>query len=83
MELDLSVLVCNHSHSHAHPETDQSFMRINYGLPTFSDNIAAPLMTAKLKSILNLYKKKKKSGDRITQDFYNFQIMRLEQLFKL
>lgn len=83
LELDHSVLVCNHSYSHAHKETDESFMRINYGLPTLPDNIAAPLMTAKLKSILDLYKKKKKSGDRNTQDFYNYQIMKLEQLFKL
>ncbi len=81
-DIDRSVRVCSHACPHEHEGDEHSFLRINFGLPTLPETIAAPLMTAKLKDILSLYKKRAKSGDKNSKDFYNYQILKLEKLFE-
>ncbi|MEG1378505.1 MAG: hypothetical protein RSC75_02650, partial [Bacteroidales bacterium] len=76
------TLPCSHS-ACQHQMTDkESFLRINFGLPTLSPTVGAPLMTGKLKKILSLYKQKRAATvDVMTRDFYDYQIVRIEKLF--
>lgn len=76
------TLPCSHS-ACQHQVTDkESFLRINFGLPTLSPTVGAPLMMGKLKKILSLYKQKRAATvDVMTRDFYDYQIVRIEKLF--
>lgn len=61
----------------------ESFTRFNYNLPAIPANIAAPLMTANIKRILSLYKQKRAvTTSASTKDFYDYQIVMIENLFK-
>lgn len=71
-------LPCSHSQ-----EESCSFARINFGLPALPANISAPLMTSQLKKISQLYKQKKYSAkQQKTKDFYDYQILQIDKLFK-
>lgn len=66
----------------SHMDGEQSFMRINYGLPALSPNILGPLMMDQLKKINNLYKQKRTVGNAKTRNFYDYQILQIEKLLK-
>ena len=64
-------------------EDNCSFARINFGLPALPTNVSAPLMTSQLKKINQLYKQKRYSASKQqTKDFYDYQILKIEHLFK-
>ena len=76
------TLPCSHTCMHS-KEDSSSFARINFGLPTLPENVLAPMMTAQLKKISQLYKQKRFAAqDKFTQDFYDYQILKIEKLFK-
>lgn len=77
------TLPCSHSGCmHRDDEGKDSFLRINFGLPTLSATTGAPLMTSKLKKVLSLYKQKRAAtADVVTRDFYDYQIVRIEKIF--
>lgn len=78
------VLPCSHYACEAHSmsESSDSFYRINMGVSSISSIISAPLMTAQLKNVLALYKRKRHSSDAVTKAFYDYQIILIENLFK-
>jgi len=77
-------LPCSLGCSHSDGKEDNSFFRLNFGTATLSSIISAPLMTASIKRILVLYKQKQATTtDVTTKDFYNYQIIEIERLFKL
>lgn len=62
---------------------DHSFIRINFGLPTLATSVSAPLMSAQLKKISLLYKQKRLTATKqSTKDFYDYQILKIDNLFK-
>lgn len=79
--IDNDVIICSHGHAHQ-LDGSNSFLRINFGLPTLSPVVGAPMMTAKLKSILSLYKQRRGTGNVATRNFYDYQILKIETLLK-
>lgn len=76
-------LPCSLSEKHDHKSESTSFLRINFGQPTLSPIIAAPMMTANIKKILALYKQKRATApSAATREFYDYQIVKIENLFK-
>lgn len=71
---------CTHGHN-AHDEA-HAFTRINFGLPTLPATLAAPMMTARLKEVQQLYAARKNSSDKNTRDFYEYQITRIDNILK-
>lgn len=69
-------------HAHDADHNDHSFTRIT--LPrSLPDNEIQPLMTAALKKVLNLYKQARTvAKDNTTRNFYDYQIICIEALFK-
>lgn len=82
IDTDGPELPCSHSALEHATHDGHSFLRINFGLPTLPATTLNPLMTSHLREILDLYKKKKSSSDTSTRNFYNYQILMLEKLFK-
>lgn len=75
---DEPALPCSHSHE------DHSFTRINFGLPTLPAEVQGPLMTGQLKRISQLYKQRKATtAHKATREFYDYQILQIDKLFKL
>ncbi|MCP9610987.1 zinc-dependent metalloprotease [Coprobacter tertius] len=73
---------CSHCGFSHNGEGSDSFMRINFGLPVLPAYVSAPMMTARLKKIETLYKQRAASaGDKATRDFYNYQLIKISQLF--
>lgn len=51
------------------------------GLPSLSSLDLAPLMTSKLKEVLNLYRSRRLStSDATTRNFYDYQIRVIDKL---
>jgi hypothetical protein len=66
-----------------HNDDAHSFLRVNFGLPGLSSEVAEPLMTGRLKKILQLYKSHRgATSDASTRDFYDYQIIKIGNLFK-
>ena len=81
LEYDHSI-PCNYSDDLL-GEGKTSFLRINFGLPTVSQVEIAPIMTANLKRIQSLYKQRRgQTSDESTRNFYDYQILKIENLFK-
>ena len=79
IDLDETPFPCSHALCH-HAE-EQSFTRFTLG-PSMSTNEMAPYMTGALKKILSLYKQKRAAtADNATRDFYDYQIIHIENLF--
>lgn len=73
---------CSHTACEANREEEVSFLRINMGQPGISNTRIAPLMTAHLKKIESLYKQQRaRTSDKTTRDFYDYQLMRIKELF--
>lgn len=73
---------CSHS-ALEHAEESRSFLRINFGLPTLSPAILNSTMTAQLKKVSALYKQKRAiTTDVATRNFYDYQILTIDKLFK-
>ena len=71
-------LSCSHCVS---SEEDHSFMRLLIGQPTLTALDLAPLMTAKLKEVLTLYRNRRLSTtDATTRNFYDYQIRVIDKL---
>lgn len=76
------TLPCSHT-CLEHSADNNSFLRINFGLSALPANLSAPLMTAQLKKISQLYKQKRLSATKqSTKDFYDYQILKIDNLFK-
>lgn len=74
---------CSHTCLEKSANHDHSFLRINFGLPTLSTTISAPLMSAQLKKIAQLYRQKRLTATKqSTKDFYDYQIHQIDNLFK-
>lgn len=69
---------CSDAH---HQHTDNGLVRINFGLPALPSTLLAPVMTARLSQIKDLYSRSINSGDKATRDFYKYQLMLLNNLF--
>ncbi|NDW09669.1 zinc-dependent metalloprotease [Dysgonomonas sp. 520] len=83
LAMDEPTLPCNHSALEHSDHDGHSFLRINFGLSTLPAMSLNPLMTSQLKNVLNLYKKKRSSvSDATTKNYYEYQILKLEKLFK-
>ena len=86
--LDIVTLGYEHSIPCNYPDdllggSTTSFLRINFGLPTVSQAEIAPIMTANLRRIQSLYKQRRgQISDGPTRDFYDYQILKIENLFK-
>lgn len=62
---------------------DNSFTRMTMREPSISKVVAAPIMTATLKNILNIYTKgASTAGDKKSRDFYNYQIIKIKKLLE-
>lgn len=73
---------CSHTALERADES-RSFLRINFGLPTLQPVLLNSMMTAQLKKVLALYKQKKATtADVATRNFYDYQILTIEKLFK-
>ena len=82
-ETDAPTLPCSHSALDEAGHHEHSFLRINFGLSTLDTTMLNPLMVSQLKKVLELYKKKRKSSrDISTRNFYEYQILTLEKIFK-
>jgi hypothetical protein len=79
--MDVPALPCSHAVPESADRDGHAFLRINFGLPALPATILNPLMTAQLKKVLDIYKKKKSSPDASTRNFYGYQILTLEKLF--
>ena len=75
-QLNAPELPCEYSDPHT------SFVRINYGLPTLKEEIYKPLMLHQLKRVQALYRQKRASGNQATRNFYNYQLLMIDKLFK-
>lgn len=71
---------CAHEHN-THDEA-YAFTRINFGLPTLPATLAAPMMTARLKEVQQLYTARKNTPDKTSRDFYEYQAMRIDNVLK-
>ncbi len=58
---------------------EQSFARINFGLPTLSKDELGALMTGRLQKVLSLYKARRGAATGSTRDFYDYQILLIER----
>lgn len=73
---------CNHMECHKSYGED-SFIRINFGLPTLRPIVINSVMTMQLRNVLNLYKQKRSiTSDARTRAYYDYQIMAIENIFK-
>lgn len=63
-------------------EPSTSFARINFGLPSLDKGECGMIMTAKLKEVLSRYKKYRRSAKGLTKDFYDYNILKIENLLK-
>ncbi len=80
-ELEPSI-PCNHMENNDLDE-ENSFLRINFGLPTLRPVLLNSLMTQQLQKVLNLYKQRKATTtDSKSYSYYDFQIMTIEKLFE-
>ncbi len=70
---------CQHDHG---AEASDELIRINFGLPTLPNSVLQPLMTARLQQIKKLYELRKQSADKDTRDFYEYQLMKIDNLMK-
>ncbi|MGL4293903.1 MAG: zinc-dependent metalloprotease, partial [Bacteroidales bacterium] len=76
------ALPCSHAGCNHHNET-QSFTRVLMNLPSLNSVVAAPMMTGRLKKIQALYKQKRSvTADVSTRDFYDYQVLRIENVLK-
>lgn len=57
------------------------FARINFGLPTLTQDQIGVLMTGRLRKVLSLYKSRRASATGTTKDFYDYQILLIERIF--
>jgi len=78
-EKDDCGLSCSHNHA---VDGENSFIRINFGLPTLSSTEIAVVMTSNLKKIAQLYKTKRVSARGEVRDFYDYQLLKIERLLK-
>lgn len=75
-------LPCSHT-ALEHAEGQHSFLRINYGLPSLSPVLLNATMSAQLKKISTLYKQKRAlTTDVTSRNFYDYQILTIDKLFK-
>ena len=75
-QLNAPELPCEYS------DPNTSFVRINYGLPTLKEEIYKPLMLRQLKRVQALFRQKRASGNQATRNFYNYQLLMIDKLFK-
>lgn len=75
-------LPCAHPDcKHVHHSND--FTRINFGMPALPEDLFKPLMAAQLKKVNRWYKQAlNTTTDRATKAFYEYQIARIDKLFK-
>ena len=59
-----------------------SFVRINYGLPSLSEEVYKPLMLRQLRRVLTLFTAKRATGNAATKAFYEYQILTINKLLK-
>ena len=57
-----------------------SAYRIIFGLPTLPASELNPVMIGYLKKALTMYRAKRYTGDKATRDFYEYQILRIDNL---
>ena len=75
--IDESGITCSHCINEM-----KEFARLNFGLPTLSANQLGAIMTGRLNEVLKLYKSRVNSATGTTKDFYNYQIIKIERIFK-
>ena len=88
-----SAVICNHAYSgcthHAsadhNNETleenfEDSFFRINFDQAISPNVLVKPLCYAKIKWIRNLYNKKRRSANDATENFYDMQLVKIDQI---
>ena len=59
-----------------------SFVRINYGLPSLSEEVYKPLMLRQLRRVLTLFTAKRATGNAATKAFYEYQILTINKMLK-
>ena len=74
--LNAPELPCEYADAHT------SFVRINYNLPPLKEDIYKPLMLRQLKKVETLYRQKRATGNQTTRNFYEYQLVKIAQLFK-
>ena len=82
MMFDISApaIPCNHTECIHSAEGRDSFYRIVFGLPTLPASELNPVMIGYLKKALAMYRAKRYTGDKATRDFYEYQILRIDNL---
>ena len=72
-----------HLETAADPDEARSFLRILLNQTALPVTEMQPMMTARLKEIMNLYKTKRASAsDADTRDFYDYQILAIGKILK-
>lgn len=74
-------LPCGYCQLEQQEQHEHSFFRLLFGLPTLADVELRPLMTAQLRKVLTLYRTKRAlTTDQSTRNFYDYQIMAINNL---
>ena len=76
------AIPCNHMECNSQ-NGENSFLRINFGLPTLQPVLLNSLMTNQLQKALHLYKQARAIvTDSGSRSYYDFQIMTIGKIFK-
>ena len=70
---------CTHHHA---DEEKVSLIRINFGMSALPSSVLAPMMTARLKQVKDLYAQRRNTGDKNSRDYYEYQLLQIDNILK-